>query len=77
MGIEGAPEVTFYEVHNYLTAGLAVTPPTGPSTFGGIRALKNLVLDLTCVYAERIERAVQHRDEVQGVRRENCFPFRT
>jgi hypothetical protein len=21
VGIEGAPEVTFYEVHNYLTAG--------------------------------------------------------
>lgn len=31
--------------------------PGWPSTFGGIRALKNLVLDLTCVYAERIERA--------------------
>jgi len=31
--------------------------PGWPSTFGGIRALKNLMLDLTCVYAERVERA--------------------
>src|SRR5438105_5832002 len=31
--------------------------PGWPSTFGGIRALKDLKLDLSCIYAERIERA--------------------
>src|SRR5712692_3328584 len=31
--------------------------PGWPSTFGGIRALQGLQLDLTCVYAERMERA--------------------
>jgi amidase/aspartyl-tRNA(Asn)/glutamyl-tRNA(Gln) amidotransferase subunit A len=31
--------------------------PGWPSTFGGVRALKDLQLDLTCVYAERMERA--------------------
>jgi len=31
--------------------------PGWPSTFGGIPALKNLMLDLTCMYAERIQRA--------------------
>src|SRR5205823_3575804 len=31
--------------------------PGWPSTFGGIRALKDLKLDLSCIYAERMERA--------------------
>jgi amidase/aspartyl-tRNA(Asn)/glutamyl-tRNA(Gln) amidotransferase subunit A len=31
--------------------------PGWACTFGGIRALKDLTLDLSCVYAERIERA--------------------
>ena len=31
--------------------------PGWTSTFGGIRALKDMVVDLACVYAERIERA--------------------
>lgn len=31
--------------------------PSWKSTFGGIRALKDLVIDAYCVYAERVERA--------------------
>src|SRR5207245_958829 len=31
--------------------------PGWPSTFGGIRALKNQVIDAYCTYAERMERA--------------------
>src|SRR5436305_2086126 len=31
--------------------------PGWPSTFGGVRALKDLQLDLWCVYADRMERA--------------------
>src|SRR3979411_2609244 len=31
--------------------------PGWPSTFGGVRALRNQVIDAYCVYAERMERA--------------------
>src|SRR5918996_5369524 len=42
--------------------------PGWPSTFGGVRALKDFVPDFSCAWVERMERAGNHRgqDEQSG-----------